>query len=601
MQEHAETGGIIDPRLDGLKPRVPTAHIKKDIQSIQDALAAAPQWRPGDLIQAQCRSVLDILQELEQRLDRKLVVTLVGPTGSGKSTLLNALSGVDELSATGHLRPTTRNLVVMCRHETDAARLIDRIGSEHVSICPHPEALSLEHVMLIDTPDTDSTQQENHIDLVRKVIRLSDVLICVFDAENPKRRDHADFMADPVALFHGESLGVVLNKCDRLAEDELRQRVVPEFAEYLSAAWNMNIASVLCISARRNLNRPSWSPQARPKHDYDQFYLLREMVFKALNSDDAVADRRSANAHRLREYLLKEIHEAVSQDRDMLLKASLDIQRVEKAALQKAARAMALDEYRQTMGINVLLYQKLTQRWMGPVGWMVALWGRILIFGTGLAAMFRVGNPLRQIWGLVSSLVRLKESRTAVEETSRGTRLDTAMRDFHMTVMHHWPQIAETLVTARFDHTIRQIEHALPGQDSLNRELSGIWQETMEKILEKTARKWSRFLLQLLFNIPILAVLVLTAIRTTRDFITGHYLSSDFFLHAVFTMGMVLFLSFFILQACLRLGAGPDRLLKAAFAAVEKQVEESRPVPLNDVSLQIQAVLGLPGMDRDRK
>ena len=51
----------------------------------------------------------------------------------------------------------------------------------------------------------------------------------------------------------------------------------------------------------------------------------------------------------------------------------------------------------QTMGVNVKLYQKIAQQWFGPVGWLIALWARILIFGTGLMALFRFGNGCKRI------------------------------------------------------------------------------------------------------------------------------------------------------------------------------------------------------------
>ena len=53
-------------------------------------------------------------------------------------------------------------------------------------------------------------------------IARSDMLICVFDSENPKRKDHVDFLAPFIQRFNGESLVVVINKCDR--QDELEYR-----------------------------------------------------------------------------------------------------------------------------------------------------------------------------------------------------------------------------------------------------------------------------------------------------------------------------------------------------------------------------------------
>ncbi len=67
--------------------------------------------------------------------------------------------------------------------------------------------------------------------------------------------------------------------------------------------------------------------------------------------------------------------------------------------MRQAATAFRGDGNALMPGINVRLYQQLAQRWLGPVGWLVAVWTRILVFGTGIASLLRFGNPVRQIVG----------------------------------------------------------------------------------------------------------------------------------------------------------------------------------------------------------
>ena len=92
-----------------------------------------------------------------------------------------------------------------------------------------PAADLLRHMILVDTPDTDSTASDLHRPLILRAVEHSDILLCVFDAQNPKRRDHADFMAPLVQRFHGASLVAVLNQVDRLGEKELTTEIAPEF------------------------------------------------------------------------------------------------------------------------------------------------------------------------------------------------------------------------------------------------------------------------------------------------------------------------------------------------------------------------------------
>jgi hypothetical protein len=84
-----------------------------DIAALERRLQSVPLWRPAGILLKQVDEGRRLIAGMQARLSRRLVVTIVGPSGSGKSTLLNALAGVDELSATGHDRPTTRQPIAL--------------------------------------------------------------------------------------------------------------------------------------------------------------------------------------------------------------------------------------------------------------------------------------------------------------------------------------------------------------------------------------------------------------------------------------------------------------------------------------------------------
>ena len=488
-----------------------------------------------------------MISDLEERFERKLVVTLIGPSGSGKSTLLNALAEVDDLSEAGNLRPTTRNIVVLGRGKNDADQLRSQLGMESVEMRSSYAAEPLEHVLLIDTPDTDSTEQKKHIPMVHKAIALSDVLICVFDSENPKRRDHVDFLAPYVRMFAGDSLVVVINKCDRQDENELKEKIVPEFSAFIKAAWERPAQAILSISARQHLRDPRWDSTARPKHGFDQFEELQNMIFGTFNRPDYVVDRRLENAESLRDYVFEETKSEVEKDLDKLGAAKENVTTAERRAIKDALLAFRNDNSRQFLGVNVLLYQKLAHRWMGPVGWLIAIWARILIFGTGIVAMFRFGNPLRQLLGMISSFRHFRESRVALDETVRSDRVDAAMRDYKLAILREWPDIAESLVKGRFDQSVRRIEGVLPDRGILNGDLTSLWSDSLDNTIEKASQTLSGFLLQLIFNLPVIGILGHVGWITARNYFTGNYLSADFFLHAFLTIGITMVLSFFCL------------------------------------------------------
>jgi GTPase SAR1 family protein len=566
---------------------------KNDVKMLHGAIDRAPLWSPGAALKKQYDEVLRMISDLEERFERKLVVTLIGPSGSGKSTLLNALAEVDDLSEAGNLRPTTRNIVVLGREKNDADQLRGRLGMESVEMRSSYAAAPLEHVLLIDTPDTDSTEQEKHIPMVHKAITLSDVLICVFDSENPKRRDHVDFLAPYVRMFAGDSLVGVINKCDRQDENELTEKIVPEFSEFIKAAWERPVQAILSISARQHLRDPGWDSTARPKHGFDQFEELQNMIFGTFNRPGYVVDRRLENAESLRDYVFEETKSEVEKDLDKLGAAKENVRTAERKAIKDALSAFRNDNSRQLFGVNVLLYQKLAHRWLGPVGWLIAIWARILIFGTGIVAMFRFGNPLRQLVGMVSSFRHFRESRVALNETVRSDRVDAAMRDYKLAILREWPDIAESLVKGRFDQSVRRIEGVLPDRGILNGDLTSLWSDSLDNTIEKASQTLSGFMLQLVFNLPVIGILGHVGWITTRDYFTGNYLSADFFLHAFLTIGITMFLSFFVFQGCVRLAAGSDRITRKAFENVKHQVEQFQPISMNPVGEQIDAVLSL--------
>lgn len=107
------------------------------------------------------------LREREKRLDDVLVVALVGGSGVGKSTMLNALAG-DRIAAASEDRPCT--MVPMFYHPPG----VHFDAGEWPSVARS----ALEHLVLIDTPDSDTIVRA-HRGLVEHVLKSCDlVLLC---------------------------------------------------------------------------------------------------------------------------------------------------------------------------------------------------------------------------------------------------------------------------------------------------------------------------------------------------------------------------------------------------------------------------------------
>ncbi len=536
------------------------------VARLGEQLTRVPLWQPAGPLAKQAAEARHMIESLRTRMDRRLVVTLVGPCGAGKSTLLNALAGVDDLSPAGHTRPTTRGLVLFSNDAEAATQLLGP-DAPQATMRASQAADLLRHMILVDTPDTDSTAGDQHRPLILKAVEQSDILLCVFDAQNPKRRDHADFMAPLVQRFHGASLVAVLNQVDRLGEKELTDEIVPDFQAYLNQAWDTPPQRLLLTSARRHLQRPRWEPQAGPRHDLDQYEELRRLLFDTFSRPGFGPDRRLANARRIGDFLAEQVRQAAAHDRPVLSQALQQWQNGEQEALEHAMQALRADDQRMVVGVHARLYQMLAQRWTGPIGWMVAIWSRLILFGTGLAALVRWGNPLSQIWGLVSAWRRHKEIGAALEALGDQNRADKALQNYQQAWLTRWPDIAERLVAGRFDPQVRR-----PASDEspvVTGALRNLWAQTLESEIEGRARTLSGTFLQLLFNLPTVVLLVYVGWLTAVNFLKQAYLSGDFFLHALLTIAIALLLSFFALQLLVRIVLRGNRIQAQALQKVQ--------------------------------
>jgi GTPase SAR1 family protein len=566
---------------------------KNDLRRLNSELGRAPLWLPGRGLEKQSTEAIRMIEGIAERFEHKLVVTIVGPSGSGKSTLLNALAEVDDLSPIGHQRPTTHQLIVFSAEPGDAGQLLEAFDREIIETRSAPAADRFEHILLIDTPDTDSVAFRKHIPIVEQIITKSDMLICVFDAENPKRRDHVDFLTPFIRKFGGESLVCVLNKCDRLDAQELKNQIVPDFLEHIRMGWQLTADRVFCVSARRNLKDPHWDDAAGPKHEFDQFEDLKQLVANTINRSGYVIDRRIENAQRLRDFVLEQARSQLLKNRAALADAAGRITSVEKKALEDAFAGMQAYGTKQFVGLNVVIYQKLAQRWVGPMGWMVAIWARLLIFGSGVMAILRFGRPLRQVLNTLSALRRSGEIQSAVADPENDQPTAAAFRNYRIVVLEHWPEIAGSLIQGGFDSSIRRVEDALSGNEGLKDRLASIWGEALDAEIEGITGRLSGLLLQILFNIPVVGILGYCGWLTLQNFFTGSYLSGNFFMHALWAIGIILFLSFFLLQLFVRAATGTQRIASHAFEKLKDRLNHLYELNQNPLKSQLETVLGL--------
>jgi len=383
----------------------------------------APHWLPGLSLQSECRSALELIDGMEERLERKLLVTLIGPTGAGKSTLLNALAGGRPLSPTGIDRPTTRSLVAYCRSTADLQTLDSRIDPGALAVHSDAAAPHLENVILLDTPDMDSTESAAFRPLLEQIIGLSDVLVCVFNAENPKRKDTIDFLHGFVNRFPGSGLFVVLNRCDRIrpGTNAPRRYSAPVPAVTCAIRTGLRASAPCTTSTNSSACRRRFSVNS----------TRRSASWTPAWSAPATWRQRSASRP-----ASAWPASAVAWPRCASKSCSWEVLR---GGIVEAAT-----------GLQALFYQKLAGRWWGPLGWLLALWARLLMTGAGLVAAMRPGRPAMQLWGAVSAVTRYRKTRGEVEQTLQGGDLEPVMLRYRLILQQSWPDLAQKLVAVGF-------------------------------------------------------------------------------------------------------------------------------------------------------
>ncbi|MDD4391476.1 MAG: 50S ribosome-binding GTPase, partial [Desulfobacterales bacterium] len=286
------------------------AGLQQELESIIQALEPLTGWKPRASLLAQCRLISETLSSIAERMDRKLVVTIIGGVGIGKSTLFNAIAGMDDLSPTGHQRPTTRNFVVLCEQREDARFLIDDMGSETIRVVSGPDAHAFPNMILIDTPDTDSAENLRHHELIGQILHHTDVLLCGFSARNPKRRDHIDFMRPFVDAYPKDQLFVVLTECDRVLETELND-IIQDFRACLQTGWDKDVKRIFAVSARAFLKAPGWDETAMPLHPFNEYPALKSMLTDELNSPGAYISTRTKRCDHLMAFLRQQISASI--------------------------------------------------------------------------------------------------------------------------------------------------------------------------------------------------------------------------------------------------------------------------------------------------
>ncbi len=239
------------------------------------------------------------------------------------------------------------------------------------------------------------------------------------------------------------------------------------------------------------------------------------------------------------------------------------------------------------------IYQELVHRWTGPVGWIVALWCRLLLFGSGIAAFFRFPKSIREVKKWTAAFRSRGDAFDHVSPGEDARQNGAVLKAYRLALVREWGDIAEILIQARFDPLVRQIDTPLKGKRALEEFISFVWDSALTDEIRKTADRLSSVFLQLLFNLPALGLSVYAGWVTIERFVRGDVLPFDFFLHAFFAIVLSLFLSFFVFQAMVRFSTKKQRMESRAFQTAREMTAGDEWIRESTIAGQIKSVLEL--------
>jgi hypothetical protein len=479
------------------------------------------------------------LNSLQKRADEEvaiLIIILFGGTGVGKSTTVNALVGAP-IAETSMLRPCTDRFVFYGPPGLDLSFLpLDDIAYVQVPATGHS---SMQHVLLVDAPDCDSINEEN-LAALQKMMPFADVFLTVATHLGGKYKIDALF---DLLRRHRESSRFIFlyNKRD-FEEESSTRSVVEDWRKTLEEEgfespriFTAN-AQAVC-QARENAIPPM-------EDDVRDIQLLREWIFERIRSEDVRLIKRG-NVFGALEKLTGEMELAVLSMTDAATRFEMEMETQRKdLAGQWYRRVRQRVRLRWRSIFRGQLITTLSQECFG-------------LFGTAMrmAAFYSlVGlipwHVLRMIRGRVGAAGALAREGGRLWSHWRS-RMDVGPGEFQDLYIGFLKTLGERSDALRmfmkeedllFPADTDRNEQKESDLDRFTHRFPELWNSTIERTADRLRLVMCNVLVQVLLNIPPLAIVGWTAWGSFSRYIKNESLSVEYYVTALVLLVAVLFL-----------------------------------------------------------